>query len=85
MSMKHYQRGTAGMWAEVKRGMLEQIQKNQPVPLRRFIVGTSIMTGLTEEKVVAYVKQFQEAGLVRINKKDEIQMEEGAESILGFK
>jgi len=38
--------------------MLDQIRRNQPVPLRRFIVGTSIMTGLKEETVAGYVKQF---------------------------
>jgi len=80
-----YQRGTAGMWAEVKRNMLEQIKRNQPVPVRRFIVGTAIMTGLKEETVAGYLKQFEEAMLVRVNKKGELQMEEGAEAILGFK
>ena len=73
------------MWAEVKRNMLDQIRRNQPVPLRRFIVGTSIMTGLKEETVSGYVKQFQEAGLIRLNAKQELQLEEGTEAILGFK
>ena len=60
------------------------INKNQPVPAPRFAAMISVLTGLRNETVIRYLKELETAGLVRVNAKGELQVEEAAETLLGF-
>ncbi len=76
--------GRIKSWAQVKRRMLMLINKNQPVPAPRFTAMISVLTGLRNETVIRYLKELETAGLVRVNAKGELQVEEAAETLLGF-
>lgn len=78
-------RGAAKQWAIVKREILEAVKRNQPAPKQQFIAAISFSSGLTLKKVAQYISEFAQAGLVREDGQGRLQLEEAAESLLGFK
>ncbi len=72
-------------WAKVRREILEGVKRNQPAPYERFVVACSMASGLSNEKVKKYLNEFEKAKLIRRDPQGRLQLEEGAEAMLGFK
>ncbi len=77
--------GAGIMWAKTKRDILEAIRRNQPAPYIKFVASTCFVTGLRKETVERYLQEMRDAGLIREDRKNRLQLEETAEALLGFK